>query len=426
MLCPHCGSELYRPQKNSAYIVCPNCNWKDVSCPICGAGAESFVKTPFLTCTNCGFVSSDPAVSTDSEYNFSFQDEWNEKARRIAKKWRKSRKGITESGESDTRTAALVKQHLIDVLIEKKKYVWAQLVKENCKPVNVPDLFDSFMQVCKLGMKEAYINYYAEACRRACVRFKPKFKNRFLKTEKIKGTNKKKVRIKTKKIRASRRLRRAILEEEYYQVKQKYGEKIEKIARFLAKYIQPVDPLATAEAIAIHLGIVKKKKIRKIAKERLEKLKAFLNKPLPLLVINALNNGFEKKEALEILSELKRVKKESMKRAARPSYLKYYSWMNHHDEGGIKLHPQNCTKIQDLSIELKDPYELVKYYITYGEYVKACRKFGVEPLSYERFLRRRWILSIPRDVIRKALEEIASKKREKIGEDFRELPPLSA
>lgn len=424
MLCPQCGSELYRPQKNSAYIVCPNCNWKDVSCPICGAGAESFVKTPFLTCTNCGFVSSDPAVSTDSEYNFSFQDEWNEKARRIAKKWRKSRKGITQSKKSDTRTAALVKQHLIDVLIEKKKYVWAQLVKENCKPTSVSDLFDSFIYVCVLRIKDAYVNYYAEACRRACVRFEPKIKNRYQKTEKIKGTDKKIVKPRNEKIRRNRSRRKAIIEKQYYRVRKIYGEEIEKITRFLAKYIRPEEPLATAEAVAIYLGIVKKKKIRKIVKERLEKLKAFLNKPLPLLVINALNNGFDKEEALEILSELKRVKNESMKRAARPSYLKYYSWMNH--EGGIKLHPQNCTKIQDLAIELKDPYELVKYYITYGEYVKACRKFGVEPLSYERFLRRKWILSIPRDVIRKALEEIASKKRRKIGEDFRELPPLSA
>jgi len=259
---------------------------------------------------------------------------------------------------------------------------------------------------------------------RACVRFKAKFKNRFLKTEKIKGTNKKKVRIKTKKIRAIRRLRRAILEEEYYQVKQKYGEKIEKIARFLAKYIQPVDPLATAEAVAIHLGIVKKKKIRKIAKERLEKLKAFLNKPLPLLVMNALNNGLDKEEALEILAELKGVKKKSLKTASYPSYIKYYSWANLHDEGVIKLHSQNCTKIHKLLREFKDSVELVKYYSTYGEYVKACRKLGVKPLSYERFLRRRWIISIPKNVIRKALEEIAA--RRKIGEDFRELPPLSA
>ena len=356
-----------------------------MECPICGCTRLVRNRDYFLVCGNCGYVFEDSNITYDSYLNFAFQDDWKARAEKIKKKHRFTHMGVVSSEPSDSKTASLVKYHLVEILRKPETSHLVQLVKEYCKPTSVNELFKDFLLSTGLPYPKA-LEIFRKAMKMAGARTKDLAPSTVLR----KGAEK--VRMKQ---------RRARIENEYSEVRRLFGEKVERLTRKLSKYLQPVDPLATGAAIAVWLRLISRRKAVEIVgwrrlKNKIEKIRVLVGKPLPIIASISID-----------LSELRGVKRRSLRRARGLSYLERYAWAKPNSENGefSRWAKLRLKKGEFLNLVCLDEVELVKYYKTYGGYVKACRKFGLKPLNYRDFLQEKWLQSIPVEKMRKALLE---------------------
>ncbi|HDN01616.1 MAG TPA: hypothetical protein ENF42_01435 [Candidatus Bathyarchaeota archaeon] len=257
--------------------------------------------------------------------------------------------------------------------------------------------------------------------------------------------------------RLSSRLKK--IEDDYDKVRKLFGEEVEKLTRSLSRLpaFQPTDPIATGLAIAVYLGKASLKDADKLGigrrrvKLKLDRVKIIANLPLPILARiegsiilrniklksyrTARTRSYTSRRALKIepLQKSTDLYEKVLNILKEPMYPKelreklgiktsYYRVLLHRlkKKGLIERLPDGRYRALQKSAEPKrkkikivyDAFELVKYYKTYGGYVKACRKLmdqrfqQLKPLSYEEWLQEKFIQKLLEKVKDKRLEEL--------------------
>ena len=277
-------------------------------CNQCGG---RLVRTPegFLVCSQCGAVMEGSNLALDSYTNFTFQDDWRlrrePKIRRREWSWR----AVVSTEASESSTAALVKYHLVELLRTPKTFHLVGVVKEHCRTSSLRDLFRDFIRATNLDYLAAR-KIFEEACRLAGVSRVPDLSPTSVMSPGLAD------------VRKEDRERR--LEGEYRLVRRLWGERVERLARRLAKctLFQPEKPLVLGASIAVHLGIASRKEALKagVGKKALEttltRIRRLSRLTIPDLVAAV---------GLEAAAELRSVPAERLSRLVVPSLSKHYS-----------------------------------------------------------------------------------------------------
>lgn len=136
-------------------------------CPYCGSQNIVYNDlTAEYVCASCGHVVDDSRLVFDSYRNFYFLDDW----KKTEEKLRRKRGRWTSSERPDSRTAALVKTRLVELLRNKETWHLVYVVKEYCRPTSLKQLFSDFLKAVSPDMDyRAARRVFEEACRLAGV-----------------------------------------------------------------------------------------------------------------------------------------------------------------------------------------------------------------------------------------------------------------
>ncbi|MCD6563832.1 MAG: hypothetical protein J7K23_07980 [Thermoproteales archaeon] len=412
-----------------------------ITCPSCGN--KKFIRNPegFLVCSNCGLVVKDSNIVYDSYHNHVFLDEWNARAKKLKAF---SHIGIPSSEPSISATAKLIQQHLIEILRDKKYRNLIGVVQNYSDTGSIKKLFKSFLDISGLNYREAR-KLFIRACVKAGLNRIPDLAPSTFYTYSY-----------SRKRLSSRQVK---IEREYEKIREMYGEDIEKLTRSLSELpaFQPADPLALGLAIAIYVNRASLKDSEKLGvsrrrvKLKLERVKIIADLPLPLLARidgsiilrniklksyrTARTKSYSSRRALKIetlqkstdlYEKILDILREPMfpwelkkKLGIKTSYyrvllhrLKKKGLVKRLDDGRyIALQKSTEPKREKIKI-VYDSFELVKYYKTYGGYVKACKKLmdqhfqRIKPLSYEEWLQEKFIQKLLEKIEDKRLEEL--------------------